>query len=324
MLPAARASAQSPAQAIKEAEEGVGAEKNPWRGSRISYEHGSAAIGFKKDAELTWNPIYVHTLSLQPQWYFSNAFYARARFDLEQELTNSDYTNKKNELEWSDLSLELATTGWKEETSGVRVSGGVRVALPLSKLSHAQTLKLGISPGLSLSRSFDVLSGLTVSYAGRFNGRIYDQTTAQTDGHGIVGCNDGSCDYLRNSGYRNSPWDIGHGPMVSVSPIDELSLTASLSFVRQQLFKLGTADVTLPTGNTHLDGADKDPSARYVRVFLVDATYTPFDGFWVSGGTSTMAGQLAPDSSDRSPFFNRFTMVYLGIGAEVDGLLSHF
>src|SRR5690606_25214690 len=73
----------------------------PWRNSMIVYERATTVRSAVPDWDLTYNPISVHTLSLRREWHFSEWFFTRFRFDLEQELTTSDYTTKKNEILWS-------------------------------------------------------------------------------------------------------------------------------------------------------------------------------------------------------------------------------
>ncbi len=321
-LPIGEAAANDITKSLVYTEGGDEDARSPWSGSSISYDHFSAAVGLKRDAELTWNPVYVHGVTLMPQYAISNHFLGRLRFDLQQELTDSDYTTKKHETEWSDLFLELIYLGWHETVTDIRLSGSLRVGVPFSKISTAQSLLVSMSPSITASRSFDVLQGLNLSLTGRFNQRIYDATTGQYDGHGIIGCADTSCDPLRNTGFRNSPWDVSVGPSVTLRPVDDLILSANMAVGMQHLYALGDAEVPVSGGTEHLKPRSDDPNNRYISVFGLGVAYILLDELTLSAGVTTAGAQQAPDSTRRSPFFNRLTAFTFGLNLDVDALVA--
>lgn len=302
---------------------GVVQTKVPWRNSMIVYEHATTVRTAVPDMDLTYNPAYVHTLSFRPEWHFSDYFYTRLRFDLEQELTNSDYTTKKNEILWSDLFLEMGTRSFKEPTTGIVLSGTLRLTAPVSKISSARTMLFGASPALFLTRSFDVLEGLILRYTVRYSHRFYSSRTGEYDGHGIAGCRTPSCDVFLSTGIRNSPWDISHGPMVILRPIDSLSLTAMASWSRAALYEVSEFSLDAGGGQEPIPASDDDPNARYGSVFLFDATWSAMEELFLSAGLTTFAPQLAPDGTRYPFFFNRHSMVYLSLGVRMDAVLSH-
>lgn len=321
VLSAGTASAQL-GSSLETQAQGESGDKRPWRGSSLQYSHSMSAISVDKGAELTWNPLYVHGLTIMPQRFFGDSIVARLGFTVEQELTDSDYTKKHREYEWSDVNLDLVWTGWMEPETGIRVSGGLRGIAPISKISRARTLLAGISPSVAVSRRFDVLSGLTVSLSGRYTQRFYESTTGQYDGHGIVGCSSTSCDSLRNTGLRNSPWDISAGPSVVLSVTDDFTLTSSLILARQHLYSLGDGKVPFDGGEDVVVANADGPSTRYANIFTLDASYTILGDFQVSLGANTAAPELAPDSTRYFPLFNRYTVVYLGLGVDIDSIAS--
>ncbi|HWV39754.1 MAG TPA: hypothetical protein VN033_14890 [Vulgatibacter sp.] len=296
--------------------------KRPWRGSFLQYQHSMTAISADKSAEPMWNPVYVHGITIQPQRYFGDSIVARLGFSIEQELTNSDYTTKYREFEWSDLSLELVWTGWVEPATDIRISGGLRGIGAISKISRARSLVGGLSPSVTLSRRFDVLNGLTAAVATRYTQRFYDSTTGQYDGHGIVGCDKNSCDALTNTGVRNSPWDVSVGPSLTLGVTGEFTLSSSFILVRQRLYSIGDAEIEID-GPTVAVSADEDgTNTRYLNVFSLGASYLLFDDYQLSLGINTAAPELAPDSTRYFPVLNRYTVVYLGLGVDVDALAS--
>lgn len=296
--------------------------KRPWRGSFLQYQHSMTAISADKGAEPMWNPVYLHGVTIQPQRYFGDSFVARLGFSIEQELTNSDYTNKYREYEWSDLSLDLVWTGWVEPETGIRVAGGLRTIGALSKLSRARSLVGGLSPNVTVSKRFDLLKGLTTAVSTRYTQRFFESSTGRYDGHGIVGCDDSSCNALTNTGVRNSPWDISAGPSLTLGVTNELTLSTALIFVRQRLYSIGDYQVAIDGDPKNVIADTDGTNTRYANIFNFDASYGLFGDYQVSLGVNTAASELAPDSTRRFPLFNRFSVVYLGLGVDIDSLAS--
>src|SRR5207253_2299392 len=112
-----------------------------------------------------------HQISLRPEFHFLNEkLYVRGLMFISQELTNtySTATDRPHEVLFSDAYIDVGTSGYTDERfTGLAVSGGVRFVLPSSKLSQFRTQALTVGPGVSLSRKFKVLSGLTLSYGVR-------------------------------------------------------------------------------------------------------------------------------------------------------------
>lgn len=306
------------------AEEALEETKNPWRGSALSYEHSALALSFAPHADPTWNPNYVHTLSLAPTWHFGDTVVVRGSFMLEQELTNSDDTVQKNEWVWSDVNLDVSPEqGWTESETGIRLNGGVRFQIPLSKMSAAQKLNLGIAPAASLSRKFDVMNGLTVRYGARWQFNWHRNIYPGYDGPTIMACSgvdSAECGAYMYNGHPSVANLINHGPAVSFSPIEKLTLNAEFSFRRASVHTItdyvlkqdGTGPVTLPGSS----------AVRYFQMFRFEAAYNLFDFLDLSAGVLSMYQDTKLDGTYQTPFINRFTTVFLGLSIDADGLLS--
>src|SRR3990167_3831542 len=65
---------------------GADGSKVPYRGTSVSYGHSLSV--YNPTPETT---AYTHRMGLMPEWHFTDAFWLRARFYLNQELTPSDY-----------------------------------------------------------------------------------------------------------------------------------------------------------------------------------------------------------------------------------------
>ncbi len=292
---------------------------SPWRGSSISYDHVSNTVGLDKGSELTWNPYYAQSLTLAPRYWFHDSFYTGLVWAVEQELTDSDWTTQRHEMIASDLFLDLGWAGWTEKNSGVRVSGAVRLGLPVSKLSQAQTLILSVAPSVRVSRHFNVLQGLNVSWNARWTSRAFDSTTPVADTAGIRSCAV-DCESLTNMGYLNAWGDISTGPSVAFFPIPRLTLFADMRF--GEAFLYDNAEVLNPVTGEVLQGKEAEVSSRYNSYFGLGASYDVLDEVSATVSVSTPSPQLGADGERRSPFFNRFTQVGVGLSLNIDALVS--
>lgn len=289
---------------------------SPWRGSALSYEHVVSTISLDKGAELTYNPYYAHSLAIAPRYYLRDDLYVAALWTVEQELTDSDWTTRKHEPIWSDLMLDLGWSGFAEPTTGIRLSGSLRLALPLSKLSQAQTQILSVAPTVRLSRTFPILNGLTVGWNTRYTQRFHEETSGRSEESGIVGCTR-ECDALRNLGLINAWGDISTGPSVFLMVTDRLSFSGDMRWGKSWIYD--SAETIDPITGEVIQGRS-DLSGRYSTLFLLSAGYELMDELTLSGGVVTASPQLKPDSTRRSPFFNRFTQVFVDLQVNLSAL----
>lgn len=299
-------------------------EKVPWRGSTLIYEQLASALSLDEQADPTYNPYYVQSLSIRPEWHFGDQLFTRLRFDLEQELTNSDETDFKNQIVYSDLIFDVGATGWTDPWAGIKAAGTIRMVAPISKASHAQTMRFAFGPGASLSRKFPVLEGITIRYGGRFNFRFHDFTTTQYDAP-VIACgspDSEACGRVVHTGKRNVSWDVTQGPGLAFSPLEKLTLDLDFQFRRAALYPLTDAAVETSVGSVPLLPGELDAATRYSTWATVDLSYDVLDELSISIGASTLSGQPSTDGERRSPFFNRDTTLYLDLGLNVEALIS--
>ncbi|MDR0966298.1 MAG: hypothetical protein LBM75_07345 [Myxococcales bacterium] len=302
--------------------------KSPWGGSSIGYGFGFSAVSLDKASGQTWNPYVTHSLAFEPRWRFHEYLGVRLRIDVEQELTNSDETIKQFEWTWSDLNIDVNVgKGYTEPVTGINVNGSLRFGLPVSKASQARTMVLSLSPGLSISRKFPVLAGLTVAYSGRFAYQFHQSTTAQYDGTGLS-CGDpdsDECAPFLNTGLRNVQTVLAHGPAISLDILDNLSLTVSYTLRRSGLY--GNDDYEIRDSGSGiylgtLEPGANDITARYSQLFALELAWAPIDMVKLALDVSSSYADLRPDGTYQTPFFNRFTMVNLGIGLDIDSVIQ--
>lgn len=314
--------------AAQEAAGIVTGEKSRWRGSSVSYSNVFTTISLKKDAEPTWNPYYAQNVQIAPRYYFFDDIYTSLIWSLEQELTDSDWTTMKREVMWSDVFLDVGYSGWTEPTTKLRFNGSVRFALPASKVSQAQTLVFAASPSVRVSRSFDVLGGLTVGLGARWTQRFHNSSTSEYDAVGIVKCSKESpaCERSQSTGILNAWGDYSVGPSLALMATDKLYLSADMRFGQAFLYDDANLGQVPGQGGGGLPVTDleTDFSGRYNSYFGLSASYFLMDELTLTAGVATPSPQLDPEGLRRSPFFNRFTQVFFDLDFNLDAIASRF
>ena len=291
----------------------------PWRGSEFVYRNVFSAISLDRSADLTYNPSYAMSFSFRPSWWFSDHLYVRANLDLVRELTEADETSFQNETLLGDLAL---TAGYAPVVTipvvDIAVSADILFRIPTSKVSQARSLALGIGPGVRLSRSFDLLSGLSVGYSLRAMPLIHQSTTAELETPLIPGCSasDGGCDAYLHTGVRNAQFRLQQLFYVTARLLDWLSLSTTYGLWIDWLYPIDIDDPRISHGE--IEPQDR----RYASVWEVEVLFSPMPAMQIGVGTSTLGPQLAPDSSYYNPFYNRYTTIFVDLHLDVAGLIS--
>lgn len=306
------------------AEESDTASKAPWRGSTLTYSHMVTPVSLVKSAMPWWNPYYAHQITLRPNWHFNDSFFAAAQLSIEQELTVADDTTRRYEVMLGDLLLEGFWTGWREPTTQIRVSAAGRLMLPTSKASRASSMVAGVAPSVTVSRGFDVLSGLSTSFLVRGTRYFNQYTTRQYESPSIIGCGDPdspACSPFWSSGTRNVAWNLTYGPVVSLGVTDKLSFSVVALLTRSQLYALTAAKVPTSTGTVDV-GSETGINERYSSLVSVAGTwmFTPAVGVTLSA--YTWASTLGLDGKYRNPFFNHLTTCSLDLTLDVERLAA--
>lgn len=324
------AAAPSPVAAGVTREIATRPKNNPWKGSLVGYEHVFSAVSLDKASGQTWNPYYAHSFTLQPMWRFHDYVGLRLRLDVEQELTNSDETVKRYEWMWSDLNVEVnAGKGYTEKVTGININGDLRLGIPVSKISRARTMVLALSPSLTISRKFPVLSGLTIAYSGRFSYQFHQSTTAQYDGTSLS-CGDpdsAECERFTNTGIRNAQTVLVHGPSIRLDILDNLSFTVSYLLRRSGLYDLDDYDVYDSGSGIYLGtlaSGENDIEARYGQAFSAEIAWDPIEMVGLALGFISVYSDLRQNGSYQTPLFNQFTNIYLNLSLDIDSVVRVF
>ena len=286
---------------------------NPWAGSALRYGHEVGAFrGLGRGGRVAWLPYYAHGFSLQPAWRFRDHLRLAARIDLSQALTRNVHTARRYEWVWTDLAVDLdAGEGYAEPLTGIRVTGGLRVNLPASKISRARTLVLSLGPGAELSRRFAVLQGLTVGYRGRWSYHLNRMKTvggAFFDGAACGDPHSAECELFIDSGTRNTRHALLHGPIVALDFTEALSFSFALNLLRRSLEPFDPYRLAHEYG-WQLELAS--PAAvRSSQWLTAELGYQAFETVGIALG---VVGWLNDQPSDQVPFVGRYLDVSLNL-----------
>jgi hypothetical protein len=294
--------------------------KPPWRGTSIIYRNAATALSFKKDADLTYNPYYEMSWSFHPMWWVGDVFNVSLDFMLSRELTESDSNTYADETLFGDVSLTLGAAKFATIPGiGIDLSASLGLIAPTSKAAKSKTMLFGLRPGLSLSKSFDVLAGINLGYSFGFSKFFYESTTAQSEETAISNCSTspGGCEEYQNTGFRNASWGLSNAFSLSIAFIDQLSLDVSFGLKHSFLYEQKEQD---PMVEDSEYSNDKD--IRYGMMYGLGLTATPIPALSIGLGAETGNPQLKADATYERPFFNRNTVVYLDLILSIDGLVT--
>jgi hypothetical protein len=299
--------------------------RKPWRGSRVTYGHSITVSTFLPNSQPWYDPSWWHHLTLEPEWHFSDLFYVRARLFIAQELTQSDTTSSPHAIGLSDLYLYGGWSGYEEPHTRLKLSGDLLVQLPTSAESQARTELGRAGPSVMLSRSFDVLAGLTIGYGAR----PVVHLNRLTAGGGSFGANpsyvavgtDTGPDavFTAETAGRNIFFHLSHGPFLTFRPHPTVSVDASFWFDHGWMYSLPQVPPQLQsTMQVYGSGVDR----RDVTRFLLSVSWQFTRPVGVTLSAFTAGGALAADGTYIFPLFNRFTQLNLDFTLDIEGLTS--
>jgi hypothetical protein len=293
--------------------------KLPFRNTSVTLSNTATAISMDKSAEYDYNPYYAMLLDFNPYWWFTNNFYARVRFILERELTESDLNTYEGEFVSSNTYLYLGFKPlYKVPKLGIKISSNLLFTFPTSKAAEAQTLIMGIGPGVSFSYTIgNILKGLIFQYSVRVTKYTHEYTTSEYESPIIPGCSSttSGCEAYLNSGYRNYSWRQRHVVSLSLDITDKLNFTVLYDFNVFYLYD-----------SVEVDGVSYEPQKpvdeRYLNASDFSFSYQVSKPLSLTLGVGTQFPQLAPDSSRYNPIFNRYTQLYFDITTYIDGFFQ--
>jgi hypothetical protein len=210
----------------------------------------------------------------------------------------------------------LASNFWTIPWVGINLGADLSFMLPTSKIAWARTQYLAIRPGLSLTRVFPVLGGLSLAYVVQYTKNFNKYTTASRETPLIPTCSPGSCDVYYNTGRRNPSMRVAQFLAIGQEFLPWLEAGVTAGLLIDKLYPLSDdlAGVSYQTmGNTDW---------RYVMVYEMEVAVKPMKSWALALGSATVNPQQKLDSTYETPFFNRYTTVYAELRLDIDGLVK--
>ena len=301
-----------------------GSGSSVFAGSMVSVRPTVSALALNKAAEPMWNPYFGTQVTLAPRVSLSRRASLSAMLIINREFTQSGSTTYAGETTLSDTFLSGSFTVLSHPPSGLRLAANAQLRLPSSKASLGRTMIAGLLGGASLSWSrkfklFGVQQAVSLIGIGRF-GRIFHQhAEASTEQPWLAECGalPTGCGRFSHSGSRNNKYRGQAIVSLSYRPVSKLSLSFQVGSFYDLLYDLPAAK----TQGFEVPLDPTDPSGRGIAFYIVTLSYQPIRALAVALGTETANAHLAPDSTFRTPFFNRNTTIFLSLRAFPAALL---
>lgn len=280
-------------------------------GSTVSVTNSTATQGLRRDADLTWNPYVATTFGIAPRYAFFPKLVVGANASVTREWTESDYTTRSGEWEFSDVQLRVSSPAWYTiPVLEIAIGSDLLVQLPASKASRARTMRFAAGPGLTLSRRFDVLRGLTIAYSGRLTGYNHRFTTGEFEEPTIANCG-ADCAELQNTGVRNPVLRIANGGSISLGLPGDVSLSASATFILDPLHDQ-------PDGADLLFSPTAPADTRFANSYSFGVGWQATQELGLSLSADTVNPQRGDSGQGYyTPFVNRFTMLSLNVALDL-------
>ena len=309
-------SAEEVSEAVAEESQTEGPGLRWWRGSAITYRNEVSALTLDKGAEPNYNPHYNMVWSFGPRFHVHEKLWFSSNVSVSREITEADSTTFANEAILSDLQFAMGSS-YRVPVAKIGISGSLGASVPTSKVSQARTLYTSLSGSLGLSRTFPVLSGLSLSYSLRGARNLHEFTTSETETPRIGACDvaSGECDPFLNTGVRNAQWRMSNSGTIGIEFVEWLGLSVTAGIAHSWLYP---SDID----QTQISLEVEDPrELRYGMFQVVEIHSSPMPSMGIALGMSTASAHRGPDQKPRTPFFNRDTTFYLSLTLDIDGLV---
>ena len=264
-----------------------------------------------------YDPYYGMSVSLRPAWKLDNGINLSARFDVTGELTTPNATNRR--VMMGDLSFSSSFGNlYTIPGADIGVSASTSVAFGTSPYSLAAGKIGGVSGSLTMSRAFEVLEGLNVSYTLSTGHDVYTHSSGSTLSHVLLtDCSsDGDntddrtpdCDGEQEiyNGVPNKWMGLSQTLSASLKLTEMFSLSAY--YLAAYGFQYDTVD------NSEISNGVEDPTTINFSNgagFTLSAAVLPY--LSIRSGVRSNHPQLDPNSQYYTPLFNRFAQWFLDV-----------
>ncbi|MBU0552537.1 hypothetical protein KKF91_18825 [Myxococcota bacterium] len=303
---------------------GAETEPPPW-GLGISVKTTTPSSTLIKDQNLTYTQRAFTSVDFSPSWSFNDHLDVEGSVGFSKEWFPHGNTILDQDTYINDVALGISS-GWEVPDFGTKASIGLELGIPTSRFSRAESLLFSVTPSVSLTQQFKILSGLSFGLSGSVTRSEYEFTTGSTDGAEISCSTAEQCERLQNTGVRNARYVLSASGRISLKPVKWLSLGVSGGVVRYHLYGLTDGEATdwdepLPAEEDMLTVVDPSDTREYFTYGL-SMGFNPIDVVSLGIGASSTVPQFTPDQGRYTPFFNRQTNYYATLRLDVAAFVS--
>jgi hypothetical protein len=296
-------------------------------------------LGIGQDVQ-SRNPTYDWTLSLAPRYYFINeadwTYAVLGNFSVAQELTNSDGTSERRELDAGDsvLSLRYDRTLYKSSegyATLIRLQAP-DVTIPTSRVSRNNGRIVGLAATVSPIQVLPLASGSyfsslailgQASYQHYFTSTQVPTNDALTRVRTDVNGRPVVADQL--SGAAFAKHETRFGFITELAIHDRVALANVFQWRPTWNYQFDdNVEVcgNLLTGCTEVAGVESPQHYEVITVFAAELAVQAMDELSVTLGYVNQANQIGPDGQRRNMFYSPNARFYLTLSAYLDEIFN--
>ena len=307
--------------------------KSRWRLSRLLLDQSvtTETFGVGQDYQ-SRNPTYDWTLQLRPRYYFIDrdtwSYSVQGTFAAAQELTNSDGTTRRRELDAEDglLLLRYDRTLYREGDTITAIGLALpEVGLPISRASRNNGRVLGLGGALlpsqqvPLSKGSEFFPSFGIVGLARYQ-HFFTRATVPTNeeiaqprtdlrGRPIVS------DQLGSGAFPQHEVRLGFTTELLIH--ERVGLISDFQWRPTWNYEIDDdAQIcNLLTGCIEADGVADPETYELITVFATEVETRVMDELSVSVGYINTASQIGPDGQRRSMFYSPNARFYLTLTA---------
>lgn len=271
--------------------------KSPIRGSFINIANAVSINTLDRDEQLTYNPLYTISTTANMRYWLNDQINLRLGVGFSRELTNNDFTTRRDEIVLNDTTLGVGAFLWKIPVVNVLTIASLDLRFPTGPFSQAQTLRVAVQPRVILFKQFSGLAGLNMTFVTGFNDQFFKYTTASADGPGrfcpgaALGCDP------TDTGVRNTRMRLVNAFAMGLQPTSWVGASGSVAVLHDYLYPAADqqSEAFAPL---------EEQNTRTFMAYNLEVFFIPMSAFQIAIGASTFGAQRAPNGDNRTPFFN--------------------
>ena len=317
-------------------------EKLAWRGTQLVFDQSASThtVGLGKDY-ISDNPVYELNFSFRPRYYVydgdEHSVNVNAQLELTQEVTNSDYTTQKNEVQFGNMTFN-AVYGWTayQNDDGVmtRLSIGPRFVIPTAKTSWRSGQRFQLGGGLAAMQAFP-MAGVTSEWfpSAAVQGSAYYMKPIQNSTTGVNEDFERDRQDVNANNIKSNQISAGAKVAHQVTAMasasfditQKLHLSGSYVWIMQWAYTFDQTEISpAGTGGLVIQPEEyKDATNfRVMPWFLVSVDYDLLPEVGLGAGYYNVTNQLGEDGQRRSPLWSPEARVFFDITANLDQIYT--